>query len=456
MARTPSPQQARQSAQAAALGGGGVLDEVHATLTRYVVFPTPEAADAAALFAAATHAAHKLQFAPRLNIKSPVKRCGKSLLLDVLAQLVHEPLISVDISAAALVRSVGDDPPTIILDEADAIFGKGLKGDEKAEHLRGILNAGFGRDRPYIRWDMATRSKEKCPTFAMAIIAGIGRLPDTIEDRSVVITLRRKAAHEHVRKYRLRRDKSEVAKLGKGLAMWVAPLAEKIGDAEPDMPPGLNDRAEDVWEALLALADHAGGDWPKRARAAAVALSAEDDTDTSLGARLLADLRGVFGDAEALHGATILAELHKIEEAPWGNYFGRSLDARDLAKLLAPYEVRSLDVKIDDINRKGYRRDHLHDAWTRYLPPPHEGSATSATCATAQVSGLPEVAGSGQQALPATSPMLLTSEVAEVAEVADTPGGSDRETGLCTRCGLACHRYGEGGHPLCEDCRGES
>jgi hypothetical protein len=366
-------------------------------------------------------------------------------------------LPTADISAAALVRSIPQDgaPPTLLLDEADATFGKGLKGDERAEHLRGILNAGFGRDRPYIRWDMATRSKEECPTFAMAIIAGIGRLPDTIEDRSVVITLRRKARHEHAEKYRLRRDKPRVAALGERLAAWAGPRAAEIGSAEPDLPPGLNDRAEDVWEALLAFADLAGGDWPKRARVAAVALSAEDDTDTSLGARLLADLRAVFEaeDAEALHGVTILAKLHEIEEAPWGNYFGRSLDARDLAKLLAPYGVRSLDVKIDGSNRKGYRRDHLHDAWTRYLPPADGVSATSATCATAQISGLPEVAGSGQQALPATSPMPLTSAVAEVAQVALTPGGGDRETGLCTRCGQPCHRYGNAGSPLCPACQ---
>ena len=180
--------------------GAETLALVHATLTRYVVFPSPEAADAVTLYAAATHAMPELEFAARLVIKSPVKRCGKSRLLDVLGQLVHQPLITSDISAAALVRSVSeDDPPTIMLDEADAIFGKALKGDEKAEHLRGILNAGFGRDRPYTRWDITTRGVEDCPTFAMAVLAGIGSMPDTIEDRAVVITMRRKAPGEAAR-----------------------------------------------------------------------------------------------------------------------------------------------------------------------------------------------------------------------------------------------------------------
>ncbi|WP_300611048.1 DUF3631 domain-containing protein [Trebonia sp.] len=413
--------------------GALVLSEVRGILTRYVVFPAPEAADAATLYAAATHVANELEFASRLVIRSPVKRCGKSRLLDVLVQLVRNPLVTSDISAAALVRSVSEqDPPTIMLDEADAIFGKALKGDEKAEHLRGILNAGFGRDRPYKRWDITLRRVENCPTFAMAVIAGIGSMPDTIEDRAVIITLRRKTEAESVAKYRTRRDKPVVRAVGDRLAAWIEGIAPEAGKAEPDMPTGLHDRAEDVWEALIAIADLAGGDWPARARKAAQVLTAAagDTADSTLGERLLADLRLVFGDQAAMHGETILTELHGISEAPWNDYFGRPLNQRDLAKLLKPYGVSSTDVKVDGVNRKGYRRDHLHDAWRRYAPG---GSATSATSATGQVSDGAEVAGSGQQALPATAAMPLASEVAEVAAVADTPGVESPQ--LCTKCG---------------------
>ena len=399
------------------------LDLARAKLTRYVVFPYPEAADAATLYAAATHTVTSLEFAARLVVKSPVKRCGKSRLLDVLAQLVRRPLLTSDISAAALVRSIDPgDPPTLMLDEADATFGA-LKGDEKAEHLRGILNAGFSRDRPYRRWDVTTRGVEDCPTFAMAVLAGIGSLPDTIEDRAVIIELRRKSPSERVAKYRVRRDKAGVAKAGVQLADALGPYADAIGDAEPDMPEGLSDRAEDVWEAMIAIADLAGGDWPGRARKAAVGLSGSGSAaDGTLGERLLADLRDVFGDADTMHGESILKGLHKISEAPWNDYFGRELNARDLAKLLRPYGVRSLDVKVDGVTRRGYRREHLHDPWTRYLSPPPGESATSATSATEQVSGPGEVAGSTQQVLPATAHPPVTRAVAQVAEVADPPG----------------------------------
>ena len=407
--------------------GPELLGELHAALTRYVVLPSPEAADAVVLWIAATHAVQAWNCAPRLDITSPVKRCGKSRLLDIIEATCHDPLLTVNISPAALVRSIGEDPPTLLLDEADTVFGP--KAAENNEDLRGILNAGHSRNRPYIRWDVATRGTEHCPTFAMAGLAGIGALPDTITDRAVVVPMRRRAPGEVVDRYRDRRDGAPLRELGARLGTWVRAHLDELRDAEPDMP--VEDRAADTWEPLIAIGDLAGGDWPARARKAAIVLTAEDDTDTSLGARLLADLRDVFGDADAMHGETILNALHKISEAPWGDYFGRPMNHRDMAKLLKPYSVKSVDVKIDGTNRKGYRRDHLHETWIRYLPPPDGGSATSATSATGQVNDGRSVAGSGQQALPATSDMPLTCDVAQVAEVAHTPPSG----GLCTVCG---------------------
>lgn len=430
--------------------GAVVLGDVHATLTHYVVFPSPEAADATTLFAAATHAAAHLEFAARLVIRSPVKRCGKSRLEDVLAGLVHEPLLTANISAASLVHSIKeDDPPTIMLDEADTIFGKALKGDERSEHLRGILNAGFGRDRPYIRYDVAQRRNVPTPTFAMAVLAGIGSMPDTVEDRAVAFTMRRKAPGETVSKYRIRRDKPKVLLVGKRLGEWIATVAKDLGAAEPEMPVGLNDRAEDVWEALLAVADAAGGTWPARSRKAARVLSDEAEEDAADGMRLLADLRDVFGAQDKLWTTAILAELYDVPEAPWGDWYGHQLKDRELAKLLKPYGIRSRDVKIGSVNHKGYYREQFVESWRSYAG---KGSATGATGATAQVNGqipsatealpkgyLPEPVADGSPRVADANP-ALTSEVAQVAQVADDPP-------VCDRCGEQHERYGDRGRP---------
>jgi hypothetical protein len=403
------------------LTGSEILGSVRRALARYVVLPSPEAADAIVLWIAATHAVPAWNCAQRLDITSPVKRCGKSRLLDIIEATCHAPLITVNISAAALVRSIGADPPTLLLDEADTVFGP--KAVDNHEDLRGILNAGHARNRPYIRWDVTTRSTERCPTFAMAALAGIGALPDTITDRAVVIAMRRRAPGEAVARYRDRRDGVPLRELGEYLREWVRAHVDELRDAEPDMP--VEDRAADTWEPLIAVADLAGGDWPARARKAAIVLTAEDDADTSLGARLLADLRDVFGSADKLHGETILAALHKISEAPWADYFGHPLNARDLARLLKPYGVSATDVRIDGATKRGYRRDDLYDPWGRYLPPSQGGSAISATSATAQLSVLWEIADRTQEMRSAIEDAPLSSGVAEIAQVADTPYGDD-------------------------------
>ena len=81
------------------------------------MFPSPEAADAVTLWVAATHAVPAWEHATRLVVKSPEKRCGKSRLLDIIEATCHEAMVTVNISPAALVRSIGADPPTLLLDE---------------------------------------------------------------------------------------------------------------------------------------------------------------------------------------------------------------------------------------------------------------------------------------------------------------------------------------------------
>jgi hypothetical protein len=169
--------------------GAAILARLHPALTRYVILPSAEAAVAVVLWIAATHAQAAWQHAPRLVIRAPEKRCGKSRLLDIVEGTCHAPLMTVNASPAAVYRAIGTDtPPTLLVDEADTIFGG--KNAEANEDLRGLLNAGHQRNRPAIRWDAGTRTLERIPTFAMAALARIGAMPDTIEDRAVVVRMR--------------------------------------------------------------------------------------------------------------------------------------------------------------------------------------------------------------------------------------------------------------------------
>jgi hypothetical protein len=347
--------------------GAALLDALLAALTRYVILPSTYAADAVVLWIAATHAQPAWAHAPRLVIRAPEKRCGKSRLLDVVEATCHNPFITVNSSPAAVYRSISDDPPTLLVDEADTLFGAKAEGNED---LRGLLNAGHQRNRPAKRYDANTGRVESIPTFAMAALAGIGAMPDTIEDRAVVIRMRRRAPGETVAPYRHRRDRPPLRTLALQLSKWLRADLPALEAAEPAMP--VEDRAADTWEPLTAIADHAGAHWPDRARAAVLALTAEadDNSDSSTRIRLLADCRTAFGADTALSTATLLERLKTDPEAPWLELGPNGLTAMKLGVILREYDIRSTTIRFTDGQAKGYRRADFTDAWARYCPGP--------------------------------------------------------------------------------------
>jgi hypothetical protein len=369
-----------------------LLDEVHEFLCAYVVFPSAAAAVAATLWAAHTHLVAGFESTPRLALLSPEKQCGKSRVLELLELLCAGAETLSDASPAYLYRRIGAGKVTILLDEADAIWKRG-KADETAEALRSIVNAGHRRSATVGRVEMngqaATLTRFR--VYAPAAIAGIGGLPDTIMDRAVIVRMRRRAPDERIRDYRERTTRPEGEALRGQLAAWAADIAGRIGDPWPDMPPGVADRAADVWEPLLMVADLAGADWPKRAAEACTAFvtGAQDDT-ASTGTRLLADLRAEFGDAPQLFTQTILDRLHALSESPWADWsYGKPFSARDLADLLKEYQVRSRQLRIGEDSRKGYRRADLAEVWACYLPS--RGSETSETSETPLASNVSAV-----------------------------------------------------------------
>jgi Protein of unknown function (DUF3631) len=355
-------------------GGAAILDELRAAIRRYVVFPNPEAADAAVLWTAATHGQPFWAHAPRLAVISPVKRSGKSRVLDLVYELAHRPLLTVNTTVAALVRSLDeDDPPTVLVDEADALFGS-KKAADGNEDLRGVLNAGFQRNRPLNRWDVNHRRLEQLQCFAMVALASIGDLPDTIQDRAVVIRMRRRAAGEQVQPFRDRRDAPALNQLRERLHKWIRNNKRQLRTATPDMT--LEDRAADTWEPLFVVADLAGGDWPVRVRVAAEKLVEADAEADDVGVRLLENIYALFEDTTVLYSATLVERLLALEDGGWSDWnYGRGLNQRGLAKLLRPFEIKPDSVRVgnEQTTKKGYRVEWFHDAWDRYCPTIRNG-----------------------------------------------------------------------------------
>jgi hypothetical protein len=369
-----------------------LLDEVRAVLAQFVIFSSDHAAVACTLYAAVSYAAPRLDVAPRLVIRSPVPRCGKTRLLELLTLLVNRPEQAGNISPAALVHLIDEaDPPTFLLDESDITFGSKRGTDDKADYLRQVLNLGYRRGFPYRRYNPATRKVEDCPTFAMAVLASIKDLPDTIMDRAVIIPMRRKAPGERVTRFRQRIHPPVIRELAVRLSDWAMKMSRDIGEAWPHLPDELNDRAQDTWEPLFSVADLAGGDWPAAARRAAIVLAAEPSVDKGQSIRLLADLRVVFGDADRLATMDIIKALKALDESPWADP-AHEITPHTLSSLLEEFGIHPKPMRFPYGLLRGYERAPLEDAWARYLPDHgafRGGDRNDRNNVTPQVSELP-------------------------------------------------------------------
>lgn len=441
----------------AAAPGAELLDDVERFLARFVAFPSDAARVAVTLWAAHAHLVHVSDNSPRMALLSPEPGSGKTRTLEVLELLTPRPMHVLSASPAAVFRSIEAERPTLLMDEVDAVFGR-RGSDDGAEDLRGLLNAGHRAGATIPRCVGPTHEVRRFPVFAAVALAGLGDLPDTLMSRSVIVRMRRRAPGEKVAPYRHRIHAPDGENLRDRIADWADTVAEQVAAAWPDMPPGVEDRPADVWEPLLAVADAAGGEWPTRARAACLELvKVAASRDASLGVRLLGDLRTIWGDGEALPTETILTRLCQLDEAPWGDLRGKPLDPRGLARRLKAYDVASVKVKVDGKSLQGYRREHLWDAWTRYLPTPAASTPESAEPAEPEeprrsqgVSEVPdtrEVPEPGRRVEPGDPP--LTWAVPEVPEV-PLPGPPTPE---CATCGgpldgaaILCHT------DTCSDC----
>lgn len=384
--------------------GARLLDDVCGFLARFVVYPSSAANLAHALWIVHTHLMDCWESTPRIAFLSPEPGSGKSRALEVTEPLVPRPVHAVNTTPAYLFRKVSDPagPPTILYDEIDTVFGPKAKDNED---IRGMLNAGHRKGamagRCVVRGKVV--ETEELPAYCAVALAGLDDLPDTLMSRSVVVRMRRRAPGEPVQPWRLRVNGPDAEQLRDRIAAWAQQIHQQVDGAWPAMPEQVQDRDADVWEALLAVADAAGGDWPERARVAAVALVTDSTGHApSLGVQLLADLRRVFSGHDAMPTTEVLAGLLALDEAPWGDLRGKELDARGLSRRLAKYGIKPAQLWTDGKNVRGYKREDLADTWDRYLLPPGTSARTARTLDTEpRPSGLADLAGTSDDTRPA-------------------------------------------------------
>ena len=234
---------------------------------------------------------------------APVRGClsaepqsGKTRYLEVLKLLVRAPLFAVNISEAALFRVIEARRPTILHDEIDAVFGPKARD---REDLRAMLNAGYERGATVERCvgEGSKLEVKSFPVFAPVAMAGIGKLPETVEQRSIVVRMKRRAPDETGR---------EAAPPPGRTRSRAAPCpARGVGGRERRR--ARRRRTRHARRARRPCAGHLGTARRDRGRCrrrlargpascVKALFGARRDDEATIGVRLLADIRGVFGD----------------------------------------------------------------------------------------------------------------------------------------------------------------
>jgi Protein of unknown function (DUF3631)/Bifunctional DNA primase/polymerase, N-terminal len=445
--------------------GAQMLTELSDAIAKYVIME-PSQRDAAALGAVFAHTHDLRDVAPIFFIVSPTKRCGKTRLERVIKRLVPKPLMASSATPAFLARVIEKHRPTVLIDEFDAA----AKGDQAmAETLRGQLNSSFDRDGARIGKCVPLPGggyeEREFSTWAPTWIAGIKTIPETVEDRSVVLRLKRKLPGEKVARLR-GRDGGEFDTLKRQIARFVADHEQELREIESQAPAELDsasDRAADAWEPLFAIADAAGAGWPRRARAAALALTVVDMASSadSVDIELLSDIAQILDACDALAptgeqlrnnkhlavealeacahrneeqaeqatlapdekpyrtvglgGEQITNSLATLLERRWPTWDkGKPMRPHQLARLLRAYGALSQSLRDGKVVFRGYPRDRLDDAIGRYLsrvapiPPDSKGYSV----ATLEDAGENEVFGT------------VTSATCNASQNAENPSNS--------------------------------
>jgi hypothetical protein len=340
------------------------LDLVENYLRRYVAYPSEHASAAHALWIAHCHLIDEFDITPRLAFMSVEMRSGKTRALEASAPLLPNAKLFFSPSPAAMVRLINSGNYVVMTDEIDGVYGRD-KAAEGAADLRTMMNSGYKKGATCPRCKPNTLEVEELNAFGPLAIAGIGTLPATVGDRSIVIEMKRRAPDEHVEDFEYRFAEDAARPVREALCQWCegAILPER-----PDMP--VSDRAAEIWRPLIRIADAAGDDRPARARAAAVFFTEENvgrETATD-GIALLEHIRDAFLEADKIWTSTLLERLRERPESPWKDIRGKPLDDRGLAKRLKPYGIKSRDVWDSGTTRKGYCRADFDENWKRYLP----------------------------------------------------------------------------------------
>jgi hypothetical protein len=308
--------------------------------------------------------------APYLDIHSPESGSGKTSCLILLDGLCDTTFFLTGVPGATVLErflpchsledpGMGENQRlfTLLLDDCHHTF----TGSERQPALV-LLNSG-SECHSFFPW-----GENDYYFFGPKAFASNAPLPRSLAARCIPIALRRAKPSEKF-------DRSlpgmeESRDIRRGLEHWAKSIRPALAEAAHNQPAQLPLTLSPIQrrciEPLLHIADFAGGAWPARARAAAVAVFNLAETSPHL--QMLWDVRTIFrakDDPEYLPTADLLSELRRMDARPWSEWGPKS--GKRLGSHLRPFGISSQHFNRSEGQFYGYARKDFQDAWERYL-----------------------------------------------------------------------------------------
>jgi hypothetical protein len=350
------------------IDGAGLFDAVYEFLRRYLAAPEAALVTIAG-YIIASHAIQAFEVVGYLMLTSPLERAGKSRAVDLAELLARRPYLMVSPTSATLYRIMEAIEPTLLLDEAEVVRADGTSSGINNE-LIAILNAGYERGREAPRCAGDNHEVRGYGVFGFKILALIGRLPRTIEDRSIIIRMERRRKDQSIQRFFRHLVAEEAETLQRKAATWCArqidalrqKSVELLNEADKDDAwEFLNDRQVQCWLPLLTVAHAAGEKWYARVMAAARELATEETRDT-LYAAALKKSRDLYQEDT---GQRFVSSAKIVSGLRIDGY--QKMTGKGLADIMAEFGLRSKSFRDGKKVVRGYAVEDLRRAWERWL-----------------------------------------------------------------------------------------
>ncbi len=326
-----------------------------------------------ALWIMATHTWTTFDTFPYLVITAYTKRAGKTRLMELAQKVSANGRAFSPDSPASMFRALEETKPTVFIDEAEKL-------NQEQHPAREFLNKGYKRGQTISRFIGGESVDFEC--FCPKAFVLIGDVYDTLRDRCIVVTMRRRtpieAANEN--KYRSAIVDPEAAGIRERIHAAIEEKQSEIETVYLNAPTleFLNDRDEELWSPLFCLAKVFCPGRLDELTKAAVDIATEktagrrsfrelldveekkaDDAEAQI--LLLRDMIILTDGAKGIASSELIERLKAIPTSPWRTFRGAGLTNQDVGYLMDSLNVKSKPVRLTAGNKgnKNVQRGYL-------------------------------------------------------------------------------------------------